>query len=429
MTDRTPDTEWFVDARYGLFVHYGLYSLLGRGEWVRNRERIAADAYTALADRFTAEKFDAEAICDLAVRAGMRYVNLTTMHHDGFRLYDTELSSFNSMNACGRDLVAEFVAAARARGLRIELYHSLNNWHDSPDAVAALESKDAYDAYIADTHQRLRELVTRFNPIDVLWYDGWWPFGAAGWQSEEMNAMVRAIQPHILFNGRNALPGDFATPERHMTAPTPWRPWEACMTMNESWGFHAGDHAWRDAGAIVDMLVCAAQGQGNLLLNIGPRGDGSVPQESVEVLESVGRWLQTHGECIFDTDLFVFGLESRQPHERGDWSSNGRYTARGNTLYQLLRKWPGETLVVAGLEVGISGARLLGTDNALQVEQVGDRAVISGLPAAPPDPLCPVVRIDCDAPPSIYLTGGMRVPQAPHPPYDPAPSDIGGAPQ
>ena len=242
--------DWFVQARYGMFIHFGVYSLLERAEWVLNREAIPMAEYKQLAARFTAEKFDADALCGLAVRAGMRYVVLTTMHHDGFRLYPTKLSDFCSK----RDLVGEMVTAARKHGLRIGLYHSLNNQADQPDAVAALEDKQAYERFIANTFERFRELVTRYNPIDTLWYDGWWPFNAEGWRAEELNAMVRAIQPHILFNGRNGLPGDFATPEGHLGAPKPWRPWEACMTLNDSWGFHAGDHNWKKPGQIADML-------------------------------------------------------------------------------------------------------------------------------------------------------------------------------
>ena len=194
---------------------------------------------------------------------------------DGFRLYDTQLSNFKSK----RDLTAEIIAACRKRGLRIALYHSLNNWMDKPDSVDALEDKAAYEKFIANTFVRIRELVTKYNPIDTLWYDGWWPFNAEGWRGEEMNAMVRAIQPHILFNGRNGLPGDFGTPEGHVTAPTPWRPWEACITHNNSWCFHAGDHDWKRPGDLVDMLAKVAVGKGNLLFNIGPRGDGSIPEE------------------------------------------------------------------------------------------------------------------------------------------------------
>ncbi|MFZ4695156.1 MAG: alpha-L-fucosidase [Verrucomicrobiia bacterium] len=421
----TSPSHWFPEARYGLFIHYGLYSLLARGEWVMNKEAIPFAEYKKLADRFTAEKFDAAAICDLAVRAGMKYIVLTTMHHEGFRLYDTALSNFSTAKtAARRDLVAEVVAAARKRGLRIGLYHSLNNWTDQPDSVAALEDKAAYAKFIENTFARVRELVTKFNPIDVMWYDGWWPFNAEGWRGEEMNAMVRSIQPHILFNGRNGLPGDFATPEGHLGSPKPWRPWEGCMTFNDSWGFHAGDHNWKTPGQIVDLLATCAQGRGNLLLNIGPRGDGSVPEESVRTLEAVGAWLKRGGEeAIFGTDSFTFDLRERGDH-RGDWNHNGPFTAKGNALYQLVRRWTGETLIVTGVGVPVRAVTLLGANRVLKFTQVDGKVTVTGLPAMPPDPLCPVLRFDCDRPPTIYVTGGQRTPRVPHPHYDPCPSDL-----
>ena len=416
----TQQNNWFAEARFGLFIHYGLYSLLERAEWVMNREQIPVAEYRQLAGRFTASRFDAGAICDMAVRAGMRYVVLTTMHHEGYRLYPTKLSDFCS----ARDLVGELVTAARARGLRIGLYHSLNNWMDQPDMVAALEDKAAYETCIRATHDRLRELVTRYNPIDVLWYDGWWPFNAEGWRAEEMNAMVRKIQPHILFNGRNGLAGDFATPEGHLGAPKPWRPWEACMTMNDSWGYHAGDHNWKNPGQVVDMLAACAQGRGNLLFNIGPRGDGSIPEESVRVLEAVGAWMKRGGAAaIFDTESFTFDLREKGDH-RGDWSSNGPLTVRGQSLFQLVRHWPGTTLTLAGLAARVERATLLGTDQPLRFTQTADRVVVTGLPVAPPDPVCPIIRFDCDRAPALYLTGGLRVPRVAHPHYDPCPSDI-----
>jgi alpha-L-fucosidase len=253
------------------------------------------------------------------------------MHHDGFRLYDTALSDFNSARTCGRDLVREFVDAARDRGLRVALYHSLNNWSDKPDAADALESESAYAEFIGRTHERLRELVTRFNPIDVLWYDGWWPFNAEGWQAEAMNAMVRAIQPHILFNGRNGLAGDFVTPEGHLSAPVPWKPWEGCMSLNDHWGFHRGDTCWKTPGDLVKFLAAAASGKGNLLLSIGPRGDGSLPEPAVRAVEEAGRWVRDHGECVFGTDPFTFGLMERGDHN-GDWSANGAFTLKGIIL-------------------------------------------------------------------------------------------------
>jgi alpha-L-fucosidase len=417
--------ESFANLRYGMIVHYGVYSLLERAEWVLNRERIPLDEYRRLANRFTAEKFDAEALCDLAVRAGMRYIVFTTMHQDGFRLYDTAFSDFNSFKAPShRDLTGEIVTAARRRGLRIGLYHSLNNQMDQPDAVAALEDPAAYRQFIQNTHRRFEEVVRRYNPVDVLWYDGWWPFNAQGWEAETLNKMVKEIQPHILFNGRNGLPGDFATPEGHLSAPKPWRPWEACITHNNNWGYHRGDHEWKTPGQVVDMLATVAADRGNLLLNVGPRGDGSIPTEAVEVLEAVGQWLKRCGESIMETEPFTYGLQERGQH-RGDWCHHGPFTARGNFLYLLLRRWPGNDFAIGGLECKVKGATLLGMERPpVDVKQTGDRITIKGLPDQPTDPVCPVLRLECDRPPTMYLTAGVRVPRVAHPPYDPCPSDL-----
>ena len=417
--------EQFLQARLGMFAHYGLYSLLGHGEWVLNRERIDLSKYRALADQFDASKFDADGLARLAKAMGARYPVFTTMHHDGFALYDSAVNPFNSVrHGCRRDLVREVVDACRRHGLRVHLYHSLHHWTRDPDGAAALESESARKTFVDFAHERIRELVTLFNPIECLWYDGWWPFNAQGWRAEEMNRMVRQIQPHILFNGRNGLSGDFATPEGHVGAPDPWRPWEACITLNNSWGFHAGDHDWKSPQQIVDMLAIMATEQGNLLLNVGPRGDGSVPQPTLDTLKAVGDWLSRYGECIFATDRFTFGLQQREGH-RSDWSAHGPFTARGNTLYLLLRRWPGRELILGGFRCSVRRAEIVG-DPALplRIRQNERQVIIEGLPISPPDPICSVLHLECNRPPEIYLGGGMRVPRVPHPPYDPCPSDM-----
>jgi alpha-L-fucosidase len=439
---------WLPQARYGLFIHYGLYSLLERGEWVWNREEIPLAEYKQLAARFTAKDFDADRLCRMAVDAGMRYVVLTTMHHEGFRLYPTALSDFHIGNsgAAGRDLVAEMIAAARKHGLKVGLYHSLNNWYDQPDSVAALECPVAYEKFIAATHERIRELVTRYNPIDILWYDGWWPFNAEGWQAEKMNAMVREIQPHILFNGRNGLPGDFATPEQHLSAPSPWRPWEACVTLNESWGFHSGDHEWKTEAQLLDMLARCAQGNGNLLLNVGPNPDGLVPEPCTRVLKRVGEWLRKNGEAVYGTELFTFDLQERGNH-RGDWNFYGPMTVRGNSLYwlirrlhgtevsvdndihfrclyEILRRPHGAEVTLGGLKNKILSVQRLDNGEALPFSQTDGRVRISGVPTVGETGLWPVLHIECDGPPVVYQSGGLRVPSVSHPHYDPCPSDI-----
>lgn len=418
-------TDWFTEARYGLFVHYGLYSMLGRGEWAMNRESIPRVEIRALAKGFTAAAFDAEAICDLAVQAGMRYVVLTTMHHEGFRLYRSKLSDFSTWTTCGRDLVAEMVAAARKRGLRVGLYHSLNNWMDQPDSVDALEDQAAYERFIAATHARCAELAELF-PMDVFWYDGWWPFDAAGWKATELDARIRAIRPDVLFNPRNGLPGDFATPEGHMGAPQPWRPWEGCISVNDSWGYHAGDRDWKTPEQIVSLLAAAAAGRGNLLLNVGPRGDGSIPHEAAERLRTVGSWLKTNGEAIFGTThVWSMDLQRRGDH-RGDWNSHGPCTVKGNDLYVLLRRYPGRDCILAGIGPRVLQAEILG-HGKVGFEQ-RDGRVILRLPDQTTDPICPVLRLGCSTVPSAYQTGGHRVPRVPHPHYDPCPSEMVGNP-
>ncbi len=415
----------FADARLGLFIHFGLYSLLGRGEWVLNKEQIPIEQYRRFADRFTADRFDADGIVEKARAAGCRYACLTTMHHDGFCLYDSQVNPFNSVTtACGRDLVAEFVEACRKHDLRVHLYHSLNHWTTTPDGADALEDESAQAEFVDFAHARIHELVTRFNPIECLWYDGWWPFNAEGWRAEAMNAMVREIQPHILFNGRNGLPGDFATPEGHLSAPRPWRPWEACMTHNDNWGFHAGDHHWKSHATVIDMLTQVAAGAGNLLINVGPDGSGALPEPTVSMLDALADWTARYDEALWGTRNFAFDLQTRHDGDRGDWMHAGRFTTTDNTLYAHLFCWPGETFTFSGLEANVESARMLGDDRTLAVSQDNGRVVISGLPDRPDDPLGAVIAIECDRPPSLYKTGGMREPDAEHPRYDPCPSDL-----
>ncbi len=414
--------EDFSRLRYGMFVHFGLYSVLGRGEWAMNRERIAPGEMEKFArEKFHPDAFDAEALCRLAVEGGMRYIVFTTMHHDGFRLYRSELSDFNAFTVCGRDFVAEMVAAARKAGLRIGLYHSLNNWHDRPDAAAALENKTSYTEFIANTFARLRELTERFAPFDILWYDGWWPFDAAGWQAEKMNAEMRARCPGLLFNGRNGLSGDFGTPEQHLSAPSPWRPWEACVTLNDHWGFHPGDDNWKNPREIIKMLLTCAKGRGNLLLNVGPDGTGHIPEPSRKIIREVGDFLRRGGdEATEPGDPMSFGPLIRKPEEHGDWDAAGVFTASGDRLFLTMLYVPeSKSYTVTGLECIVKRAFCCGTE--IKFVQEGDKLTFE-LPAGTRPGS--VFKFECEGTPSIYRTGGMRVPEVKHPRYDPVAPDL-----
>jgi alpha-L-fucosidase len=421
---REDNLNEFAGLRLGIFIHFGLSSMLGRGEWVLNRENLPIEEYKALADKFEPSEFNAEKIVKLIYNAGAKYVVFTTMHHDGFALYDSKLNSFNSVKyGSGRNLVKEVVQACRKYNLRIHLYHSLNNWTADPDAVNALEQKSNYKTFIANVHERIRELVTIFNPIDCLWYDGWWPFNAEGWKAEEMNKMVRKIQPHIIFNGRNGLPGDFATPEQHMSAPQPWRPWEACITHNRHWGYHKGDNVFKSSDEIIDLLTIAATGAGNLLINIGPDGKGRIPEPSKQLLNDLGRWTETNSEAIYETEPFTMDLRERGSH-RGDFFSHGRYSVKGNVLYLHLLSWPGKTFSIAGLECSALKCKLLGSEARIKLSQTGKRLTFDNLPQTPPLPWGGVLAVECDRKPVIYWTAGMRIPKVDHPRYDPCESDI-----
>ncbi|MFW6133369.1 MAG: alpha-L-fucosidase [Planctomycetota bacterium] len=429
-TDRRSNLDDFAASRLGLFIHFGLYSLLGRGEWALNKERIDADAYRRLADRFGAEAFDADDICRRAADAGCRYACLTTMHHEGFCLYDSEVNPFcAAKTACGRDLVAEFVAACRKHGLRVHLYHSLNHWLATPDGADALADAGARKAFVDFAHERLVELVTKFDPIECMWYDGWWPFDAAGWRAREMNDKLAAIQPHLIFNGRNGLEGDFATPEGHMSPPQPYRPWEACMTHNRNWGYHAGDAGFKPDSQVLDLLTRAAMGAGNLLINVGPDGSGRLPQASKDMLETLGAWTTMHGEAIYASEPMTMSLQRRREGDRAEWCHHGGFSVRGETLYFHVTRWSGREVTFAGLEVPPLSARMVhdGGEVTLVADRRDDgifRVTLSDLPDAPPHPLGGVIAIECEGPPSLYLTGGRRNPRCEHPRYDPVASDI-----
>jgi len=425
--NREENLQDFVSARYGLFIHYGLYSLLGRGEWCLNKELIDVKEYKKLTNSFTAENFDADKICRLAKTAGMNYICLTTMHHEGFMLYDSDLSDFcTTKTACGRDLVAETVAAARKHGLRVHLYHSLNHWTCNPSSADAVETQEAYEKFIDFTFARIKELVTKYNPIDVLWYDGWWPFNADNWRAEEMNKMVLKIQPWIIFNGRNGLPGDFTTPEGHMSAPKPWRPWEACLTLNDSWCYVKGDNNWKSADQVMSMLFSAAKGNGNLLLGIGPEPDGSIPEKAEEIILEVGNWIKSNREALYNTEVFDMGLMERGEH-RSDWSHICEYTVSGNNLYLTVKVWPGKELNITGLNTPPQRVSMLadGQEFPFDYNPVNGKLTIKGLSEQSPG-WRPVFKVECSSAPEIYRCGGMRTPRVPHPPYDPCPSDLNG---
>ena len=384
-----PRHAWFRDARFGMFIHWGLYSVLGRHEWARNNERIPAEEYVALADRWHPEPGAPRIWARMAREAGMRYLVLTTKHHDGFCLFGSKICAFNAVaTAPGRDLVAEFVAACRAEGLRVGLYYSLMDWHH-PDGVRCATDGAARQRFVTYTHGLVRELMTNYGKIDLLWYDIPWPLTAAGWETPALNAMVRRLQPGIVINDRSGMPQDFATPEQKIEPAADGRMWEACMTFaEESWGYTPLDTRYKTAGDVLRMLRTVACGHGNLLLNINPYADGSVPMAIRRPLEEIGAWLRQHGETIY---------VATTPMVR-DHSLYGSFTCAGHTAYFHIDRWPGERLVLGGFYPGVKRATILGGGD-VTVQQVGDRLALSGLPELPPNPLATVIVLECEGAP------------------------------
>lgn len=378
-SDRRRRLRWWQDARFGMFVHWGLYSQLGRHEWVMNRERIPVPEYERLAATWRVKDRPAREWAALAKRAGMKYLVLTTKHHEGFCLWDTEQTDYNSVGmGPKRDLVREYVEACREFDLRIGFYYSLMDWHH-PDGARCANDKAARRRFLAFTKGCVRELCSNYGPIDILWYDVAWPLkDAAAWDSAAMNAEVRALQPGILINNRSLLAEDFGTPEEHITADGEGRAWEACMTFNGSWGYmpYAPPEDWHSVRSVIAMLRQVTAGGGNLLLNIGPKPDGSVPDEAVERLPPVGKWLAKNGEAVYGRMDRADGLE---------WMPTGQWTRKGRTAYFWCSRWPAGAIVIGGLKSRLSRASLLHSGQEVAFEQSADRLILKGLPKASPD--------------------------------------------
>jgi len=283
--------EWWHTAKFGMFIHFGLYSQHQRHEWAMETEAIPIGEYLPLAKQFNPKPGFARAWAKLAKAAGMKYMVMTTKHHEGFCNFDTKLTDYcATKQGPKRDLVREYVEAARAEGLHVGLYYSLMDWHH-PDGAKCKTDEAARRRFVDYIHGQVNELMSNYGKIDILWYDVPWPLDAKGWESVEMNKMVRKLQPDIIINNRSKIPEDFDTPEQRIVASAD-RPWESCMTMNDSWGYHAADDGWKSPKTIIRNLITCARDGGNYLLNIGPKPDGSIPEQSIAVLSEVGRWME-----------------------------------------------------------------------------------------------------------------------------------------
>lgn len=373
--------DWFVHDRFGMFIHWGLYALGARHEWLKSREEIPTEDYQKYFDHFDPDLYDPAAWAKRARQAGMRYVVLTAKHHEGFCLWDSQATDYKATNTPhGRDLLKPFVEAFRAEGLKIGFYYSLIDWHhpdfpsdiyhplrNDPDAAARNAQCDManYASYMRD---QVRELLTGYGKVDVMWFDFSYPGRAYNglpgksrndWESEKLLALVRQLQPDTIVNNRldlidqeGYLP-DITTPEQYTPRVAPaikGQPvtWEACHTFSGSWGYYRDEATWKDAGQLVKMLIDTVALGGNLLMNVGPTGRGTFDDRASAALDVYGRWLALNGRSIYGA-----GPSELTPPD------GCKYTQRGNRLYLHVYSWPFRHIHIDGLAGRVDYAQFL----------------------------------------------------------------------
>jgi alpha-L-fucosidase len=403
--ERDARMAWWRDARFGMFIHWGLYAIpagewgkeTGYGEWIMNDAQIPVQQYEKLVGRFNPTRFDADEWVRMAKDAGMKYIVITSKHHDGFSLFDSKYTDYDVMSTpFHRDVLKELSDACRRQGIRMCWYHSIMDWHH-PDYIPRREweTRSAegadYDRYIDHVKNQLTELVTHYGDIGVLWFDGGWEHPAKMHRADEIVAHLRALQPGLIINDRLGIPQDFSTPEQYIP-PTgiPDRDWETCMTMNNHWGYNKNDQNWKSAEDLIRKLADIASKGGNFLLNVGPTAEGTFPPACVERLKAIGRWMKVNGESIYGTQP--------SPFAKLAW---GRCTRKalpsGDTrLYLHVFDWPaGGTLVLPGLINDPKRALLLADEGRGSLDVARDEdALVIRLPASEPDPTDSVVVLD-----------------------------------
>jgi alpha-L-fucosidase len=412
--DASHRMDWWRGARFGLFIHWGLYAIpagewKGKttyGEWIRNNAEIPIDEYDRFRERFNPASFDPAAWARLAKRAGMKYIVITTKHHDGFCLFDSKETSFTvASTPFRRDIMKELMTACRREGIRVGWYYSIMDWHHPDYLPRRPWEKDRpaagadFERYVRYLKAQVKELLTAYGPIDVMWFDGQWEATWTEARGKDLYDYVRSLQPGIIVNNRvGGKNGDFGTPEQEIPATgVPGLDWETCMTMNGNWGFNRADTAFKPAAVLIRMLADIASKGGNFLLNVGPDADGRFPAESVDRLEAIGKWMDVNSASIYET--------TASPFASLPW---GRATVRagddGRTIVYLhVFDWPADRrLVVPGLMNPPRRAYLLGDParRPLAASRQADQVVIT-LPAAPADPADSVVVLEVEGRPRV----------------------------
>ena len=418
------NTEWFVRDRFGMFIHWGLYALAARHEWVKHNEQISDENYQKYFDHFDPDLYDPKAWAKAAREAGMKYFVITTKHHEGFCLWDSKYTDYKAPNTpCGKDLLRPMVEAFRAEGLGVGFYYSLIDWHhpefpidgihpmrNHADALEWNKTRDVAK-YAEYMRNQVRELLTEFGKVDIIWFDFSYPNnehkgmkgkGRDDWQSEELLKMVRELQPEIIVDNRLDLPGkdaaDIHTPEQFQ--PREWvhvngEPvvWEACQTFSGSWGYHRDEATWKSPEQLIQMLINTVAIGGNLLMNVGPTARGTFDARALKALGVYHDWMSVHERAIYGCTQSEFTAPS-----------DVRFTQNGKRLYAHIFAWPFRHLHLPGLGGRVEYAQLLHDASEVRFKEVGDKpawdeaaqpggTVTLELPVIKPDVVVPVVEL------------------------------------
>ncbi|MBU4200289.1 MAG: alpha-L-fucosidase [Verrucomicrobia bacterium] len=417
------DTRWFVQDRFGMFIHWGLYALPARHEWIKHNEEIPEEKYDVYFRHFDPDLYNPDLWAQAAAGAGMKYFVITTKHHEGFCLWDSKLTDYKAPNTpAGRDLLTPMVHSFRKQNMRVGFYHSLIDWHHPHNVIdphigpyrnradrTQLNKGRDQARYARYLHGQVRELLTKFGKVDILWFDFSYPKpdgsgkGRKDWQSEKLYALVRKLAPHIILDDRLDLEEgwDIKTPEQYQ--PREWvrvngQPvvWEACQTFSGSWGYHRDESSWKSIDQLVQMLIDTVSKGGNLLLNVGPTGRGEFDQRVLDRLAGMGEWMKRHSRSIYGCtqapDEFSTPRDCRLT-----------YHPAARRLYVHVFAWPFQHLYLDGFAGKVAYAQLLNDASEIRMtapdkqqpktDSKDKHTLVLNLPVQKPHVSVPVIEL------------------------------------
>lgn len=377
---------WWQKSKFGLFIHYGIYSAIEKGEWIMFWEKIPLKEYKKYIEKFNPKKNITDKWVKLAKEAGMKYAVLTTKHHDGFCLFNTKYSNFNSYRILKRDIVKEFVDSCRKYDLKIGLYYSLADWSKEDYFKGPSKNSSNWKKFINYTHGQVEELVKNYGKIDIIWYDGSWKYNWKQWKSKKLNNMVRKYQPEIVINNRSGLPEDFDTPEQHILPSE--RPWECAMPVSDFWwGYNKGDKFHKDTYTVIKNLIYCISHGGNLILNVGPEPDGEIEKVDEKTLKEVGKWIKENKDSIYGVEKIM------APPPSPRVTHFGFYSKKENKIFLYVLYW-NKNLVFANAPGKVKKAYLLKDGRKINFKQEKEKIYFTNLPEKPHDKYVSVITLE-----------------------------------